>query len=408
MARPDGHRDANYLTDIIADASVTVLHFVPSMLQVFVTEADVKRCASLRLVICSGEALPADLQRRFFAHLHADLHNLYGPTEAAIDVTSWQCTPGDEQLLVPIGRPIANIQIHLLNAYLQPVPMGAPGELYIGGIGLARGYWHRAALTAERFVPDPFSQEPGRRLYRTGDLARYRTDGAIEFLGRLDQQVKVRGFRIELGEIEHTLEQQAAVREAVVLVREDTPDNKRLVAYLVPTTPDAFSWNDVRAGLQEHLPNYMVPTIHLVLENFPLTPNGKVDRRALPAPDTAALKQGQSYVAPRTSLEELLAQIWSELLGQTNVGIYDSFFELGGHSLLATQVVSRIKQSISIDLPIRMLFESPRIIDLSPQIEVLQREFLQQADDEHLAQLLVEIGETSDDDLLRLLADDQE
>ena len=235
VARPEGHKDPTYLAGLIREAGVTTLHFVPSMLRAFLEEPGIEELASVRRVMSSGEALPWDLQERFFARLgHAELHNLYGPTEASIDVTFWACRPGGERRIVPIGRPIWNTQIRIVDAELRPVPVGVPGELLIGGIGLARGYVDRPALTAERFVPDPFAAAPGGRLYRTGDLARVLPDGAVEFLGRLDFQVKVRGFRIELGDIESNLREHPAVRDTLAVAREDVPGDRRLVAYVIP------------------------------------------------------------------------------------------------------------------------------------------------------------------------------
>ena len=233
VARPEGHKDPNYLVDVIADQKMTTLHFVPSMLRLFLSASALKECGSLRRVICSGEALPRELEAEYFRHLGAPLHNLYGPTEASVDVTFWQCSPNNTLSTVPIGRPIWNTQIYIVNQYLQPVPVGVAGELLIGGIGLARGYVNRPSLTAERFIQDPFSQEKGTRLYRTGDLARFLPDGNVEFLGRIDHQVKIRGFRIELGEIEAVLESHQSIRQAVVVARDEDDGQKRLVAYYV-------------------------------------------------------------------------------------------------------------------------------------------------------------------------------
>ncbi|NJN68213.1 MAG: AMP-binding protein, partial [Chloroflexaceae bacterium] len=289
VARPGGHQDSTYLVRLIQEQEITTLHFVPSMLQLFLQEPGVEGCRSLRRVICSGEALPMDLQQRCFARLGAELHNLYGPTEAAVDVTWWPCQREDPRRSVPIGFPIYNIQIYVLDAAFQPVPIGVPGELFIGGVGLAQGYAHRPALTAEKFVPNPYGVEPGARLYRTGDLVRYLPDGAIEFLGRIDYQVKIRGFRIELGEIEAVLATHPAVREVVVLAREDPPGDKRLVAYVVPDEAPGASneeppavrrlvlglvfvlvlgaqWARPARFLKERLPEYMVPAVFVLLE----------------------------------------------------------------------------------------------------------------------------------------------
>src|SRR6185369_13576968 len=285
LAQPEGHKDSAYLASVINAQAVTTIHFVPSMLQAFIESGELEKCGKLRRVICSGEALPFELQQRFFTASEAQLHNLYGPTEAAVDVTFWACERGGTRSSVPIGRPIANTQIYLLDALSQLVPVGALGELHIGGAGLARGYLGRAEQTAERFVPHPFSSEPGARLYRTGDLARYGAGGEIEYVGRVDHQVKVRGFRIELGEIESVLDTHAAVREVVVIASEHAVGDTRLVAYVVmDQAAEAVDNNQLREYLKQRLPEYMAPSAFVTLAEMPLTPNGKVDRKALPSP----------------------------------------------------------------------------------------------------------------------------
>ncbi|GAX45461.1 amino acid adenylation [Tolypothrix sp. NIES-4075] len=680
LAKPGGHKDSAYLVNLIQEQQVTTLHFVPSMLRAFVEEESVKNCSSLKRVICSGEALPKELQESFFARLKCELHNLYGPTEAAIDVTYWQCFPDSNLRTVPIGRPIPNTQIYILDSHLQPVPVGVPGELHIGGVGLALGYLNRSDLTNEKFIPNPFSDRLHSRLYKTGDLARYLSDGNIEYLGRIDHQVKLRGFRIELGEIESTLTQHQAVGETIVIDREDDPGNKRLVAYIVPdqkyafpilqllrfqnknlfdegslyklpngmmiahlnknetefvykelweeqtylkhgitinegdcifdvganiglftlfvgqickdvsiyafepippvfellrrnaenyslnvklfnlglsseTKSDTFTYypqisvisgrfadaeqerevvksfllkqqniveneteissqaidellaerlqsqqftcqlktisdvmrehgvekvdllkidvekseqdvlsgiqqedwqkikqivvevhningrleeitallkkhgydliieqdalleetvlyniyarrpsinqylleepdrelvsdrvkptwidvslllSEVRQFLQKKLPEYMIPSAFVLLESLPLTPNGKVDRKALPIPDSYNTNP-EKYIAPRTPIEELLAQIWAQVLKVEQAGINDNFFELGGHSLLGTQVVSRIRSIFQVELPLRELFANTTLVQLAQVIEQLQQQDL--------------------------------
>ena len=294
------------------------------------------------------------------------LINEYGPTETVVGCCIREVTV-DEQVqrdgTVPIGRPIWNTRIYLLDAHLCPVPIGVSGELYIGGAGLARGYLGRPDLTAERFVPDPFGGA-GERLYRTGDLARYRPDGNIEFLGRIDHQVKIRGFRIELGEIETAICRVPGVREAVVLAREDSPGEKRLVAYVVGQAGTEPAAGDLRAALQLHLPDYMVPSAFVMLDALPRTTNGKVDRKALPSPDISA-QLAHRYVAPRTPTEAALCRIWTDVLGLDRVGIEDNFFELGGHSLLAVQVISRIRREFERELALRSLFASPTIAEFA-------------------------------------------
>ena len=364
VAQPEGHKDPAYLASLIQIKHVTTLHFVPSMLQAFLQGADVAKCSSLRRAMCSGEALPGELAARFRNRLNVPLHNLYGPTEATVDVSSWEC--GDnETAVVPIGRPIWNTQLYVLDACLQPVPVGVAGELYIAGAGLARGYLNRPGLTAERFVANPHGPA-GSRMYRTGDLARWRADGALDFLGRADQQVKLRGFRIELGEIEAALAADPAVAQAAVIAREDVPGDKRLVAYVVPTAGSALETPALRAHLAQSLPDYMVPAAYVPLDRLPLTPNGKLDRRALPAPDFAA---NVSSREPRTPQEEMLAALFAEILSLERVGIDDNFFELGGHSLLATRLISRVRSVLGVELPIRALFEAPSVATLAERLD---------------------------------------
>jgi amino acid adenylation domain-containing protein/non-ribosomal peptide synthase protein (TIGR01720 family) len=358
LARPGDHRDPARLVALIDRHRVTTLHFVPPMLQAFVAalEGDAPVCTSLRHVICSGEALPAALQDRALARLpHVQVHNLYGPTEAAIDVTHWTCRAGDP--VVPIGRPISNVSTHVLDAALNPLPVGVAGELYLGGAGLARGYLDRAALTAERFVPDPF--EPGARLYRTGDLARWRADGALDYLGRLDHQVKIRGLRIELGEIEAVLQRQDGVETAVVAAQ-DGPNGKRLVAYVSARAGYSLDRDALMAGLAAALPDYMVPAAWVELERFPLSPNGKIDRRALPVPEAPE----HAWEAPQGEAESALAAIWQQLLGVARVGRHDNFFELGGDSILSLQIVEQARLA-GWKLTPRQLFERQSVAQLA-------------------------------------------
>jgi amino acid adenylation domain-containing protein len=366
VARPGGHQDSSYLVRLIEEKRVTTVHFVPSMLQLFLEDPGVRRCASLKRVICSGEALPLELKDRFFTSLGCELHNLYGPTEASVDVTFWQCHPDDGLRTVPIGRPIANTQMYVLDQRMEPVPAGVPGALYIGGAGLARGYWKRASLTAEKFVPNPFS-EAGARLYQTGDVGRYLADGSIEYLGRADYQVKIRGFRIELGEIETALQQINGVKEAVVVAREERSGDKRLAAYVVLQDPQALAIQQLRDSLKDRLPAYMVPSAFVVMEKMPLSPNGKIDRKSLPAPEFAA--ESTVIIAPRTATEETVAEIWAQVLSISNPGVHSNFFELGGHSLLAMRLMTRINDGFKANLSLRVLFEAPTIAGLAERIE---------------------------------------
>ena len=367
VAKPGGHQDGRYLVQLIFQEQITTLHFVPSMLQVFIEEPELEKCSSIKRVICSGEALPFDLQKRFFGRLNAELHNLYGPTEASIDVTFWACQPNSNEKIVPIGRPIANTQIYILDKHLQPIPIGVSGELHIGGVGLARGYLNKPELTQQKFISSPF--EPGKYLYKTGDLARYRPGGNIEFLGRIDHQVKIRGFRIEIGEIEAALIRHPHIRETIVIAREDEAGIKRLVAYVVPKANQILNISELRGYLQQKLPSYMLPEAFVILETLPLTPNGKVDHRVLPAPDKSRNALATEFVSPRTPTEQIVADIWADILGREQIGIYDNFFDLGGHSLLATQVISRLREAFKIDLPLRSLFENPTVINLVERIE---------------------------------------
>ncbi|EPK1254607.1 non-ribosomal peptide synthase/polyketide synthase [Pseudomonas aeruginosa] len=356
VATPGDHRDPAKLVALINREGVDTLHFVPSMLQAFLQDEDVASCTSLKRIVCSGEALPADAQQQVFAKLpQAGLYNLYGPTEAAIDVTHWTCMEEGKDA-VPIGRPIANLACYILDGNLEPVPVGVLGELYLAGRGLARGYHQRPGLTAERFVASPFVA--GERMYRTGDLARYRADGVIEYAGRIDHQVKLRGLRIELGEIEARLLEHPWVREAAVLA----VDGRQLVGYVVLES-ESGDWREALAAhLATSLPEYMVPAQWLALERMPLSPNGKLDRKALPAPEVSVAQAG--YSAPRNAVERTLAEIWQDLLGVERVGLDDNFFSLGGDSIVSIQVVSRARQA-GLQLSPRDLFQHQNIRSLA-------------------------------------------
>ncbi|HHP7009862.1 TPA: non-ribosomal peptide synthase/polyketide synthase [Pseudomonas aeruginosa] len=356
VAAPGDHRDPAKLVELINREGVDTLHFVPSMLQAFLQDEDVASCTSLKRIVCSGEALPADAQQQVFAKLpQAGLYNLYGPTEAAIDVTHWSCVEEGKDA-VPIGRPIANLACYILDGNLEPVPVGVLGELYLAGRGLARGYHQRPGLTAERFVASPFVA--GERMYRTGDLARYRADGVIEYAGRIDHQVKLRGLRIELGEIEARLLEHPRVREAAVLA----VDGRQLVGYVVLES-EGGDWREALAAhLAASLPEYMVPAQWLALERMPLSPNGKLDRKALPKIE-AEDGLGE-YVAPASEPERQLAAIWADVLGRERVGVTDNFFALGGDSIVSIQVVSRARQA-GLQLSPRDLFQLQNIRKLA-------------------------------------------
>nr|WP_240457758.1 non-ribosomal peptide synthetase [Halomonas socia] len=366
MAPPGAHREPAQLVELIRTHKITTLHFVPSMLQAFLAHGDVEGCTSLTRVVCSGEALPAELQNQVFARLpHTALYNLYGPTEAAIDVTHWTCQD-DGRNQVAIGQPIAGIRTYVLDGDLNMTPPGVAGELYLGGVGLARGYLHRPDLSAERFIADPFTE--GERLYRTGDLVRWREDGQLEYLGRLDHQVKIRGLRIELGEIEAELLSQPAIREAVVTAQEG-PNGARLVAYVVPQAGSELDSCSLREALGQRLPDYMVPGVVVTLDALPLNANGKVDRKALPEPELAS---GSQYAPPQGEVEEALADIWSEILGVERVGRHDNFFDQGGHSLLAVKMVARIQADIQVDIQLSEVLKKTQLCDLAECIATLR------------------------------------
>ena len=367
IARPSGHQDPAYLAELIKYHGITITHFVPSMLKVFLDQAGVANCCGVRHVLCSGETLPHVLQARFHESLpKVDLHNLYGPTEAAVDVTYWHCTANCRFGAIPIGRPIANTQIYILDDYGQPVPVGVTGELYIGGVQVARGYLNRPELTAERFIADPFGADPDARMYKTGDLGRWLADGNIEYLGRNDFQVKIRGFRIELGEIEAKLAEHEGVREAVVIAREDSPGQKHLVAYVVVQAGVKLSAAELRSHLAGLLPEYMVPSAFVNLEGLPLTPNGKLDRRALPAPGLDAVVT-RRYEAPQGVVETAIARVWQELLNLDRVGRHDHFFELGGHSLMVISLIERLRQQ-GISADVRTVFSAPTLAALATAV----------------------------------------
>ena len=367
-------------TRLPAAREVTLISAVPSLVAEWLRAGGLPD--SLRTVNMAGEPVPQTVVDQIYEQYPQvqRVYDLYGPTEATVYSTfAWRKPQGRQT----IGRPLSNQQIYLLDAHGQPVPIGVPGELHIGGSGLARGYWGQPELTAQRFIPNPF--RPGERLYQTGDLARYYEDGNLEFLGRLDHQVKVRGHRIELGEIETQLRRHPAVAEVVVTVREDEPGDKRLVAYVVPA---GGAKGDVRAWrnfLKQSLPNFMMPSQFVVLEALPRTPNGKVDRKALPAPARGELDN--DYAAPQTQAEELLAGIWGEVLGREKVGVDQNFFELGGHSLKIMQVLARLRDAIDVELPMRAVFEAPTIAALAQVVEETLVKELDQLSEEEAQEL---------------------
>ncbi len=365
VAEPGGHADPRYLVQLIKEQKVTILQLVPTLLERLLEEAGVEECKSLRRVFCGGEALSVHVTERFREKLNAEFCNLYGPTEVTIDSVYWTYEEQTGRSSIPIGKPVSNTQAYVFDDGMRPAPIGVTGELYLGGESLAHGYWQRAGLTAERFVPNPYSTTPGARLYRTGDVVRWNEAGELEYFGRNDHQVKIRGYRIETGEIETALLERTEVGRAVVLVREEEGRGKQLAAFVVASNGIEPSSKELREFLQGRVPEYMVPANIAIVPEIPLMPNGKVDRQAL----LALSKDTNEYEGARNEIEELLVQVWQEVLGVERVGIHDNFFELGGHSLLATQLISRIQILFQIELPIRTLFDAPVIAALGQEIE---------------------------------------
>jgi amino acid adenylation domain-containing protein len=348
--------------------NVTHMQCTPSLARMLaMTPETLETLRPLRRLLVGGEALPVALAGQLVGAVSGQVRNMYGPTETTI----WSTTYALDGVggSVPIGRPIANTQLYVLDANLQPVPGGVPGELFIGGDGVVRGYLNRPELTRERFVPDQFRDAPGARLYRTGDLVRYKPCANVEFLGRLDHQVKIRGFRIELGEIETALGRHAAVREAVVTVRADEPGEDYLVAYVVANYGQAAKVNELRGYLREKLPEYMVPSAFIALDALPLTPNGKIDRKALPAPDQARRELETAYLAPQDDAEKTIAGIWQEVLRLEKVGTHDNFFDLGGNSLLMAQVNNKLRRALERDVSLVDLFRFPTIHALAKALK---------------------------------------
>jgi amino acid adenylation domain-containing protein len=411
----DMAHDARHLLRRVQQRKITILETVPSLLRAMLEEkladgAAQTELPSLRWLIPTGEALPPELCRQWLrAYPQIPMLNAYGPTECSDDVTHYPIyePPAAEVLRMPIGRPIINMRMYVLDALLQPVPIGVIGELYVGGIGVGRGYLNAPNKTAEAFIADPFASAPGARLYKTGDLARYLPDGNLEFIGRADYQVKIRGFRIEPGEIEAALEEHPAVQQALVLAKEGPTREKHLVAYVVPETPAYPPWGvpttsqetqedaekllpQLRSFLKDQLPDYMVPSAFVILQAMPLNANGKIDRKALPEPEITRDKLESAFVAPNTPLEESIAGIWANVLGIERVGIYDHFLELGGHSLLAVRVLSKLAQIYQIELPLRSLFEAPTVAALANLVEQKLIELVESLSEEEVLRRLAE------------------
>jgi len=362
IANPESQLPGPALLSLLRNEAITSITLPPSVFAAL----PVEELPDLKTITVAGEACPSDLVNRWAANRR--FFNAYGPTEATVWSTIDKCDAGDTK--PAIGRPIRNTQIYLLDEHLEPVPVGVTGELHIGGVGLARGYLNRPDVTAARFIPNRFSTESGTRLYRSGDLARFLPDGRIEFLGRIDDQVKIRGFRIELGEIEATLSSHPAVRECVVVVREDTPKEKRLIAYVVfGRLTEAINTSELISYLRNYLPDYMVPATFVVLDDLPLTPNGKVNRKALPIPQGSRPELEASFVPPRTDTEKRVAAVWQEALQVSRIGVNDNFFDLGGHSLLMLQINGKLRAAFGRDIPLVDLFQYPTIMSLARQLE---------------------------------------
>ncbi|MBV6748763.1 amino acid adenylation domain-containing protein [Pseudomonas chlororaphis] len=382
MARPGGHQDPAYIAHVIREHGITLMHFVPSMLDVFLEHGDSQGFSDLRRVLCSGEALPGHLVRRFKTQLpDIALHNLYGPTEAAIDVTAWDCSGPDTPDSTPIGKPVANTRIYLLDAHRQPVPLGVAGEIYIGGVQVARGYLNRAQLTAERFLTDPFSDDPNARLYRTGDLGRWLADGTVEYLGRNDFQVKIRGLRIELGEIEAHLLACEGVRDVVVIARQETEGDTYLIGYMVSASGNELPAQALQEQLRQHVPDYMVPRYLVQLEHFPLNANGKLDRKALPEP--AQTLGSTDATAPRTALEQALAQLWKDNLKRDVLGVHDNYFMLGGDSLKVIHLQIKAREQ-GMALTLTQIYQNPTIAQLARLVNAQQASSSQWQPVEHV------------------------
>ena len=401
IAPPGAEQDIAYLVRFIAEHRITLISVTPSVLRAFLEEPGIRSCESLRHVICFGEPLNHDLEKRFYANLSAELSVYYGATEAP-SAALRKCRQESPRDIGGLGDPLPGRKIYVLDNHLHSVPPGSRGELYIGG-RLARGYFKRPDLTGERFIPDPFSQNPGDRLYRTGDLAQYLPDGNIELLGRLDDQVKIRGFRIEPAEIEEVARQHPAVREAVVVAREDGRGGKRLVAYVVAQPAAQPAVRSLRDFLRQRLPDYMVPAAFVFREALPRTANGKVDRNALPDPGKSRPEIETPLVSPRTPIEKEVAEIWKEVLSLDVVGVHDNFLELGGDSLAASQVISRVIRSFQLELPVQALFESPTVAEMAAVITQNQAKKLSE---EELTRILTELESLSNEEAESLVERD--
>jgi acyl-CoA synthetase (AMP-forming)/AMP-acid ligase II/acyl carrier protein len=409
------------LAEWVGQRELSIMHLTPALGQLLTDTTSgatspggqEPMLRSLRYACFGGDVLTQyDVSRLRALAPAVTCVNFYGTTETP-QAVGYFIIPNEEAVAqshgptperfsgsVPVGRGIQDVQLLVLNSSRQLAGIGEVGEIYVRTPYLTKGYLDDAPLTRERFIANPWTDSPDDRLYRTGDLARYRPNGDVAFLGRIDEQVKVRGFRVELGEIETVLGQHAAVRDAVVVAREDVPGDRRLVAYLVLHPEQTSMRQEIRRFLQQRLPGYMVPAVFVTLDALPLTPNGKVDRHALPVPDPVALLRERTSIPPRTPVEEVLAEIWAEVLGLEQVGAFDNFFELGGHSLKATQVMSRVRRAFDVELPLRRFFETPTVAGLALTIEDSQ---VLKEGHEHLASILEDLEQLSDDEVEKQL-----
>lgn len=377
IAEEGGNRDPDYLVEKIIQHSISILQVVPSMLRLLLEHPRIDQCISLKRVYCGGSALPLKSVQAFYRLLPAQLYNLYGPTEATIDASCWHCSIEKDHERASIGRPIPNTKYYVLDKAMNPVPMGVPGELWIGGPGLARGYMGNPSLTAAKFLPDPFSGKPGERIYRTGDRVRYRSDGNLEYLERIDQQVKLRGFRIEPGDIESAIRSYGPVKDALVLLHQHENDEQQLIAYIVPENIDVTevtACNQLISSINDHLhkklPEFMVPAVLMIIDSMPLQPNGKIDTNMLPAVHQQRTTIPADYTSPETDQELVLAEIWANLLKLEKVSIHEHFFRsLGGNSLLATQMISRVRERFRIGMPLQSIFKAPTIHQFGKLVE---------------------------------------
>nr|QCC21413.1 RenF [Candidatus Endohaliclona renieramycinifaciens]QCC21429.1 RenF [Candidatus Endohaliclona renieramycinifaciens] len=373
ITAPNQHYDSKILVRLIKEQEITLFGTVPSLISLILDEPGIKTCSSLRYILSGGEILTRSLQQKVFSSTSAQLANLYGPTETTIDATFWQCDQSDTSESAPIGRPIANLKTYILNEYFQIVPVGVPGQIFVGGTGIARGYHNRPGLTAERFLPNPFSNT-GERIYKTGDLGRYKTDGRIEFLGRIDEQVKVRGYRIELNEIDILLNQHPNVKEAICNVYMNFLNENQLVAYVSLEKDCCLQSDDLTKYLGERLPSYMIPSFLMILDKLPKMPNGKINRSALPVPSIKNGNNSENYIAPRTPIEQEISQAFLDVLGLNRISIHDDFFSLGGTSLMLARLASQLLNRFEINIPMAQFFRIPTIHGVAEVVSTYQQE----------------------------------